>query len=429
MSRYTLPETGDHWYDLRQEVYASRGDDVDWLHGAFFTHWPEPGHNIHAQAMAISNIFFNDQWLGKYSQPSFNRMVGQIEGMVLDILDAPEGAFVTLTSGGTESIEVAVKTARDWARVHRPKARRQKMVLPHSAHPAFNKSAAFFGLDVVRVPQGNDWRADVAAMEAAIDDDTVFVMGSAPSWPHGLIDPIPRIGELAQKYGLWCHVDACVGGFLLPFYRALGHDLPAWDFRVPGVMSMSADLHKFGFVPHGMSTVSFRNEHLRRHLTFDFSDWPSGRYATETMQGTRPARAAAACWATMRHLGRAGYLDLARGVKATTDRFVAGLERIDGLAPFAPPEAGLLVIGSGTLDIAAVSKALDGRGFPHGMTRQPPALHFTMNPVEDTRPVDMLLDALAALGRRRQGGQGRGRRRRRLLHLTRRCGSTGSAGR
>jgi glutamate/tyrosine decarboxylase-like PLP-dependent enzyme len=124
-----------------------------------------------------------------------------------------------------------------------------------------------------------------------------------------LIDPIPRIGELAEKYGLWCHVDACVGGFLLPFYKAIGQDLRDWNFDVPGVRSISADLHKFGFTPHGMSSVTFRDEALREHLVFDFDDWPSGRYATESIQGTRPARAAAAAWATMRHLGRDGYLD------------------------------------------------------------------------------------------------------------------------
>ena len=394
MSRFSLPEAGDHWYDLRQEVYASRQEDVDWMHGSFFTHWPEPGRNIHAQAMAISNVFFNDQWLGKYSQPSFNRLVEQIEGMVLDILDAPDDAFVTLTSGGTESIELAVKAARDWAAAHRPEIRRPKMVLPRSAHPAFNKSAAFFGLDVVRVPQGNDWRADVAALEAALDDDTVFIMGSAPSWPHGLIDPIPRIGELAQKYGLWCHVDACIGGFLLPFYEALGDDITTWDFRVPGVMSMSADLHKFGFVPHGMSTVTFREPGLRDHLTFDFSDWHSGQYATDTIQGTRPARAAAACWATMRHLGRDGYLGLARRMKQVTDQFVEGLAEIGDLQPLAAPEAGLLVISSPSLDLFAVSAALEARGFPHGMTREPPGLHFTLNPIEDERPLNLLLDAL-----------------------------------
>ena len=395
MDRFRLPEIGDHWYDLRQEVYASRSKDVDWLHGAFFTHVPEPGRNIHAQAMAISNVFFNDMWWGKCSQPSFNHCIAQIEGMALDIQDAPDTAFVTLTSGGTESIELAVKTARDWARVQRPEVKTPKMVLPRSAHPAFDKSAAFFGLDVVRVPQGDDWRADVAAMEAALDDETIFVMGSAPSWPHGLIDPIPRIGELAQEHGLWCHVDACVGGFLLPFYEALGHELTTWDFRVSGVMSMSADLHKFGFAPHGLSTVAFRDETLREHLTFRFSDWHTGRYATETLQGTRPARAAAACWAVMRHLGRRGYLELARGVKRTTDRFVEGLAQIGDLEPLPDPEAGLLVITSSSLDLFAVSTALEIRGFPHNVTREPPGLLLTMQPLEEDRPIDMLLDALA----------------------------------
>jgi sphinganine-1-phosphate aldolase len=396
MARFELPERGDHWIDLRNEGYSTRGEDVDWLHGAFFYHWPEPGRNIHANAMSVSNIFFNDQWLGKYSQPSFNRLIEQVEGMVPGILEAPASAFTCLTSGGTESIELAVKTARDWARQHRPEVKEPTMVLPRSAHPAFNKSAAFFGLKTVRVRQGNDWRADIAGLEAAITDDTIFIMGSAPSWPHGLIDPIPRIGELAEKYGLWCHVDACVGGFLLPFYKAIGQDLPDWNFDVPGVRSISADLHKFGFTPHGMSSVTFRDEALREHLVFDFDDWPSGRYATESIQGTRPARAAAAAWATMRHLGRDGYLDIARKVKRTTERFVEGIAAIPDIAPLANPEAGLLVITSDKIDMFAVSPAVAHRGFPHGRTQEPESLHFTMNPVEDDQPIDMLLEALEA---------------------------------
>jgi glutamate/tyrosine decarboxylase-like PLP-dependent enzyme len=229
----------------------------------------EPGGDVHAAAMAVSNLFFNDQWLGKYNQPSFNRLLAEIEGMVLDILDAPDGAHCCLTTGGTASIILAMKTARDWAAAERPTAGSPEILLPFSAHPAFNKAAAFLGLKVVRVPQGPDWRADIAAMGRAIRPDTIAIVGSAPSWPHGLIDPIPAIAALAREHGLWCHVDACIGGFLLPFYRAAGAPSPPWELAIEG-RSISADLHKFGYTPNGMSSLTLKRGEDRRFLQFSF---------------------------------------------------------------------------------------------------------------------------------------------------------------
>ena len=151
MSRFRIPENGANWIDLRHEVYGLKATDIDWTHGAFYYHWPEPGGDVHAAAMAVSNLFFNDQWLGKYNQPSLNRLLAEIEGMVLDILDAPDGAHCCLTTGGTESIILAMKTARDWAAAERPTAGSPEILLPRSAHPAFNKAAAFLGLKAVRV--------------------------------------------------------------------------------------------------------------------------------------------------------------------------------------------------------------------------------------------------------------------------------------
>ena len=393
MSRYCLPAEGTSWIDLRKEVHALKAGDIDWNHGAFYYHWPEPGGDIHATAMGVSNQFFNDQWLGKYNQPSFNHLLGEIEGMVLDIVGAPEGAHCCLTTGGTESILLAMKTARDWAAASRPVGGRPRIVLPRSAHPAFNKAAALLGLEAVRLPQGPDWRADVAAMGAAVTADTIAIVGSAPSWPHGLIDPIPAIASIAREHGLWCHVDGCIGGFLLPFYREAGEPTPPWGFEIEGVRSLSADLHKFGFTPNGMSSVTLRHGEDRQFLRFAFDGWPCGAYATECLVGTRPARAAAAAWATLRRLGRAGYLELARRTLATTRRLGDGLAAIGDLRPLAPPEAGVLLVTSPSLDIFAVSQGLKQRGFPHGRVLEPEGLHFVMNPVEGSAPVAALLSA------------------------------------
>ncbi|MEM7123851.1 MAG: aminotransferase class V-fold PLP-dependent enzyme [Pseudomonadota bacterium] len=389
-----LPEHGTPWIDLQHELNASRADDLDWTHGALYYHWPEPGGNVHQAAMAAGNIFFTDIWLGRFSQPSVNKLSSEIEGFVLDLHDAPADGHVTLTSGGTESILLCMKAARDWARQERPKITRPKVVAPFSAHPAFSRSAFYFGLDLVRVPVGPDLRADPKAMEQAITDDTIALIGSAPSWPYGLIDPIPEIGALAEKYGLWCHVDACIGGFLIPFYRALGDDLTAMNFLVPGVTSISADLHKFGFTPHGISSATFRSHDHARHGLFEMSDWPCGRYAAETVQGTKAGHTAASAWTTMRLLGREGYLDVARRLHETTDKLVRGMAPL-GITPLAQPEAGILVVTGSDVDIFAVSKGLFERGFPHCSVLQPEALHFVLNPLENDAPIDALLEAMS----------------------------------
>jgi sphinganine-1-phosphate aldolase len=396
MSRFRMPAEGDNWIDLRREIYGPKAADVDWTHGAFYYHWPEPGGDVHATAMSVSNLFFNDQWLGKYNQPSFNRLLAEIEGMVLDILEAPEGAHCCLTTGGTESILLAMKTARDWAAAERPDRVKPEILLPYSAHPAFNKAAALMGIKAVRVPQGADWRADVGAMRRAITPQTIAVVGSAPSWPHGLIDPIPAIAALAREHGLWCHVDGCIGGFLLPFYRAAGESVPPWQLAIEGVCSISADLHKFGFTPVGMSSLVLKSAEHRKYLQFSFGGWPCGTYTTECLVGTRPARAAAAAWATMRRLGRNGYVELARHTLATTKRLVEGLGAIGHVQPLARPEAGVLLVTSPAIDIFAVSVGLKQRGFPHGRVVEPEGLHFTMNPVVENGPVDALLAAMAA---------------------------------
>lgn len=396
MSRFRLPAEGSNWIDLRHEVHGSKATDVDWTHGAFWYHWPEPAGDVHATAMAVSNMFFNDQWLGKYNQPSFNRLLAEIEGMVLDILGAPESAYCCLTTGGTESILVAMKTARDWAAAERPEKAKPEILLPFSAHPAFNKAAALLGLKAVRVPQGPDWRADVGAMARAITPNTIAIVGSSPSWPHGLIDPIPAIAALARQHGLWCHVDACVGGFLLPFYRAAGEAVPSWEFSTEGVSSMSADLHKFGLTPLGMSSMVLKNSEHRKYLQFSFGGWPCGTYTTESLIGTRPSRAAAAAWATMRRLGRSGYLAQARQTLDTTRRLVDGLAKIGHLKPLARPEAGILLVTAPEIDIFAVSVGLKQRGFPHGRVIDPEGLHFVMNPAAESGPVEALLAAMAA---------------------------------
>ena len=236
-----------------------------------------------------------------------------------------------MTTGGTESILMAMLTAREWGRANKPKIKQPEVVLPSTAHPAFDKAAHYFGLKLVRVPVGGDLRADVDAMRRAVTVDTVLVVGSAPSYPHGVVDPIAEIAKLAQERKILCHVDACVGGMMLPFVRKLGYPVPDWDFRVPGVTSISVDLHKYGYAAKGASVILYRDKALRRHQLFASTDWPGGIYASPTMTGTRPGGAIAAAWAVLNFLGEDGYLRIADTVMRTTVRLRDGINALDGL--------------------------------------------------------------------------------------------------
>jgi len=256
-------------------------------------------------------LFFSENALNPTVFPSLRRMETEVVAMTAALLGGDEHTVGNMTSGGTESLLMAVLTAREWGRAHKPDVQAPEMVLPATAHPAFEKAAHYFGVRPVHVPVGPDLRADVERMRAAITPRTVLLVGSAPSYPHGVVDPIVEIAQVAQEHGLLCHVDACVGGFELPFLRRLGYPVPDFDFQVPGVTSMSADLHKYGYAAKGASVVLYRDSALRRHQFFAYTDWPGGVYASATLAGTRPAGPIAAAWAVLHYLGEEGYLALA----------------------------------------------------------------------------------------------------------------------
>lgn len=236
------------------------------------------------------------------------------------------------------------------------------MVLPESAHPAFLKAAHYFGLKPVRIPVGPDWRVDMAKVRVAVTPNTVLLVGSAPSYPHGVIDPIEELSALALERGIYPHVDACVGGFLLPFVRKLGYPLPPFDFAVPGVRSISADVHKYGFGAKGTSVIVYRNQEIRRHQYFVFTDWSGGIYGSPTMTGTRPGGAIAAAWAVMNHLGEKGYLRLAAGIMQTTRTLLDGIDAIPELYVIGKPDMSIFAFTSDGLNVYALADAMAGRG-------------------------------------------------------------------
>ena len=254
--------------------------------------------------------------------PSLLAMENDVVGQACDLLDAPAAAVGTVTSGGTESCLLAVQGARD----ARPDVAAPSMVVADSVHAAFHKAAHYFGVRTVVVPVGADRRADPAAMAAAIDETTVLVVGSAPSYAHGVVDPITELAAAAEARGVRCHVDACIGGWVLPYAARAGRDVEPWTFAVPGVTSISVDLHKYGYAPKGTSVLLHRDPSLRRPQFFAWADWPGYTMLNSTLQSTKSGGPLAGAWAVMQALGDAGYARLAAQAFAATDAIVAGIE-------------------------------------------------------------------------------------------------------
>jgi sphinganine-1-phosphate aldolase len=391
-----LPETGTTKGEVVAALAAKRVDDVRWQDGRTFGMVYDPGPEVHEVVEAVAPMFLHDNALNTLAFPSLARIQSEVVGMTADLLHG-EGAAGFVTSGGTESILLAVKAARDRARAERG-VTAPEMVLPVSAHAAFHKAAHYFGLTVRRVPVRQDWRADVDAAAAAVTSDTALVVGSAPQYPQGVIDPIPELAGLAAEVGANFHTDACMGGFVLPFKELLGEEVAPWDFRVDGVTTISADIHKLGYAPKGVSVLLHRDKALRSYQTFVFEDWLGGFYASPGMQGTRSALPMACAWAVMHHLGLEGYLRLTRIALDTAARMAEGVRAVPGLVVLGQPEAHLVAISADPgaehpVDVFALGDALGRRGWFHDRQKPPDTLHATVSagnaPVIDEYLVDL----------------------------------------
>ncbi len=284
------------------------------------------------------------------------------------------GACGTVSSGGTESILLAVRSYRDHARDQRG-IREPNMVVPASAHAAFDKAAAYFGVEVRRTRLADDFRADVGAAAEAMDANTILLAGSAPSFPHGVIDPIAELSELAREAGAGFHTDACLGGFLLPWAEKLGRDVAPFDLRLPGVTSISADTHKFGYAAKGTSVLLYRSAELRRYQYFVSASWMGGLYYSPTFAGSRPGALSAECWAAMLSFGEDGYMNATSRILATADTIREGIESVPGLRILGDP-MWVIAFTSGEMDIYRVMDEMSGRGWSLNGLQGPPAVHI-----------------------------------------------------
>jgi sphinganine-1-phosphate aldolase len=301
----------------------------------------------------------------------------------------------TVSSGGTESILLAMKTYRDWAFATKG-ITQPEMIVPTTAHAAFDKASQYFKIKMVRVPVKDDFRADVEATRAAVSKNTIVIVGSAPPFPHGVIDPIEELSEIARQTGMGFHTDACLGGFLLPWAEKLGYPVPPFDFRLPGVTSMSADTHKYGYAAKGTSVVLYRGADLRRFQYYITTEWPGGLYLSPTLAGSRPGALSAACWAAMVSMGESGYLEAAGRILETAVEIKKGIAGIPELYVLGDP-LFVIAFASDSLDIYAVSDVMGKMGWSLNGLQNPPALHLAIT-LRQTQPglVEKFLSDLRA---------------------------------
>ena len=310
--------------------------------------------------------------------PSTTKFEAEIVAMTAQLFGANAANDIcgTVSSGGTESILLALKTYRDWAR-DKKGITAPEIIAPVSAHAAFDKAAQYFNLKLISIPVRDDMRADVEATRRALSKNTIALIGSAPCFPHGVIDPIQELSELAREHGIGFHTDACLGGFILPFAEKLGYPVPPYDFCLPGVTSMSADTHKYGYAAKGTSVVLYRGRALRHYQYYTATDWSGGLYFSPTFAGSRPGALSAAAWAAMLSIGEEGYLDATRRILETAEKIQAGIRAIPELKILGAP-LWVIAFTSDTLNIYQVMDSMTKRGWSLNGLHKPSAVHIAI---------------------------------------------------
>jgi sphinganine-1-phosphate aldolase len=356
-----LPENGRSTDELIAEIQRLRDADLPVRGGQVTAYVYDTGRpEVHEAAARAHLEMLEVNMLDPTAFPSIVALERQVVGAVAELLGGGPRTPGIFTGGGTESIMLAVKAARD----ARPVEGTPRLVLPVTGHPAFHKAAHYLGVEVVPVPVDPvTYRADPAAMAAAVDERTILVVASAPSYPQGAIDPVTEIAAMARDRGVLCHVDACVGGWLLPWLRDAGAEVPPFDLSVPGVTSISCDLHKFGYAPKGASVLLFADPALRRRAYFASAAWPGYTIINATVQSSRSAGPLAAAWATLGALGRRGYRELGRTTLEATRRLIAGIAEIPGLRVLGEPQASLVAIAGEDVDVFVLADEARRRGW------------------------------------------------------------------
>jgi glutamate/tyrosine decarboxylase-like PLP-dependent enzyme len=380
------------------ESYRSR--DVKWRDGKCFTLAYSAGPDVTALGEEAYRRFSGENALNTSAFPSLKTMQEQVVDVVTGWTHGDDAVAGFMTSGGTESLVLVVRAARKRAEREGRNLSSMSMVLPTSAHAALEKGADYFDVESRRVPVSADWRADVAAMRAAVDENTILIIGSAPQYPQGVIDPISALADIAIENNINFHVDACMGGVTLHYLEQLGEPLPLWDFRVPGVTSISVDLHKYGYTSKGAGVLLHRNKTLRSDQTFITDNWLGGMYGSSGILGTKSGGPIASAWAVMHHLGDNGYQQATQVSRDSAVRIARHIEQHPLLTLRAFPDSTLVAFGTQNPevhDVFALAELLIAKGWYMDRQGPPPSIHLTVNAIHEAHIDDFLHDLDAAL--------------------------------
>ena len=376
-----FPEKGKNKEEVLGLIDSFSGRDADWRRGRTFSLVFYPGEEVADLLEKAYQRYFFENGLNPTVFKSLNRMENEVVSMTAALLHAPDTAAGNMTSGGTESIICAVKAAKKYAQTKNPNITRPNVVVPETIHPAFYKATDYFDIEVRAAKgHGESLLPDVNEMRQLIDANTMLIAGSAPAYPHGIIDPLAEISALAVEKNLWMHVDACVGGYMLPFLEQIGEPIPTFDFRLPGVSSISLDLHKYGYSAKGSSVVLYRNSEFRKNQFYVHTTWSGGLYVSPSISGTRPGGAIAASWAVLNHLGKEGYQKYARQTLDAAHKIQQAINTTEGLKVVGSPLLTVFSFRStGNIDIYRLGDELTALGWHLDRQLNPPSLHLTVS--------------------------------------------------
>ncbi len=405
MKTDTIPAQGYDKQRILEEMEAFRHRDADWRGGRTWSLVYSAGEEHSAFLKKAHNKFFSENGLNPMAFKSLKRFETDVISAMAKLLNGPEGTVGTINSGGTESILLAMHTYRERSRRKKPWVRTPEVVIATTAHPAFDKAAHYFGIKLRKAPIDDDFRVNVGAIKRLINRNTAAVVVSAPHYCQGVIDPVEEVAAITQKKNIPLHVDACVGGLMLPWVEKLGWPVVPWDFRVEGVTSISADLHKYGYAAKGASVVVYRDMEYLKDQFFVATDWPGGIYASANIPGTRPGGPIAAAWATLMAVGEEGYLDLTKKALDVREKLIAGVKATEGIEVFGDPVGTLVTFGSSdekALPIFAVADVLAAKGWHLDRHQNPNCLHATCGASNEQSVDEFVTDIQAAVAEVRQ---------------------------
>lgn len=371
-----IPKSGNKPELILEKLKEAKDKDVDWEGARNWSLVYYAGKEHTDFLKEVSNLFFSENAAGISMFPSLQNMEARVVSMLASLLGGTDDTAGTMTSGGTESILLAMKAYRDQAREERPDIKTPEILVPASAHPAFNKAAQYLDLKLVSVPIDRDFQVDISELRKSISEQTICMIASAPTFPQGVMDPIAEMGEIAKANEMGLHIDACLGGFMLPFIKNIGFQVPMFDFQVPGVTSISTDLHKYAYAAKGASAILYKDSSLRRYQFSVFPDWAGGVYASPTMMGTRPAGPIASAWAALMVQGEDGYIDIARRTMAVTQRLIAGIRSLKHFHILGNPVMSVFSFNSSTLDMHKIGDRMATMKWQINRQNNPDALHM-----------------------------------------------------